>query len=68
MGRPAYQDNWRAEEELAIPECLMKAADGRRNVEKVITIVVIEENCNSLLEMCPKWSVAEVATRTADTK
>ena len=33
MGRPAYQDNWRAEEELAVPKFLMKAADGSRNVE-----------------------------------
>ena len=28
MGRPACQDNWRAEGELAFPEFLMKAADG----------------------------------------
>ena len=33
MGRPTYQDNWRAEEELAVPEFLMKAADGSQNVE-----------------------------------
>ena len=33
MGWPAYQDNWRAEEELAVPEFLMKAADGSQNVE-----------------------------------
>ena len=33
MGRPAYQDNWRAEEELAVPEFLMKAADDSQNVE-----------------------------------
>ena len=33
MGRPACQDNWRAEEELVVPEFLMKAADGSRNVE-----------------------------------
>ena len=29
MGRLAYQDNWRVEEELAVPEFLIKAADGR---------------------------------------
>ena len=28
MGRPAFQDNWRAEEELAVPEFPMKDADG----------------------------------------
>ena len=33
MGRPAYQDNERAEEELAVPEFLMKAAESSRNVE-----------------------------------
>ena len=33
MERPACQDNWRAEVELAVPEFLMKAADGSRNVE-----------------------------------
>ena len=33
MGRRAYQDNWLAEEELAVPEFLMKAADGSRNIE-----------------------------------
>ena len=33
MGRPACQDNRRAEEELAVPEFPMKAADGSRNVE-----------------------------------
>ena len=33
MGRPVYQDNWRAEEELAVPEFPMKAADDSRNVE-----------------------------------
>ena len=27
MGRPAYQDSWRAEEELAVPEFLIKAAN-----------------------------------------
>ena len=47
MGRPAYQDYWRAEEELAVPEFLMKAANGSRNVEQVIKIVVVEENRNS---------------------
>ena len=35
MGWPAYQDNWRAEEELAILEFPM------------IKIVVVEENRNS---------------------
>ena len=34
MGRPACQDNWRAEEELAVPELLMKAANGSQNVEQ----------------------------------
>ena len=29
----ACQDNWRAEEEFAVPEFLMKAANGSRNVE-----------------------------------
>ena len=33
MGRHAYQDNWRAEEELSVLEFMMKAADGSRNVE-----------------------------------
>ena len=33
MGRPAYKDNWRAADELAVPEFLMKTADGGRNVE-----------------------------------
>ena len=33
MGRPACQDNWREEEELAVPEFLMKAAGVSRNVE-----------------------------------
>ena len=33
MGWPAYQDNGRAEEEIAVPEFLMKAADSSRNVE-----------------------------------
>ena len=47
MGRSTYQDNWRAEEQLAIPEFLMKAADGSRNFEKVIKIIVVEENRNS---------------------
>ena len=27
MGRSAYQDNWRAEEEFVVPEFHMKAAD-----------------------------------------
>ena len=36
MGRPACQDNWRAEKELAVTELLMKGADGSRNVELVI--------------------------------
>ncbi|KAI0218798.1 hypothetical protein LSAT2_029520 [Lamellibrachia satsuma] len=40
MGRPAYQDNWRAEEELAVPEFLMKAADCSRNVEHVVVILL----------------------------
>ena len=33
MGRPAYQDNWRAEEELTDPEFPMNAVDGSRSVE-----------------------------------
>ena len=33
MGRPAYQDNWQAEEELAVPDFLMKTADDSQNVE-----------------------------------
>ena len=33
LGRLTCQDNRRAEEELAFPEFLMKAADGSRNVE-----------------------------------
>ena len=33
MGWPAYQDNWRAEEKLAVQEFLMKAADGIKNVK-----------------------------------
>ena len=36
MRRPAYQDNWRAVEELAIPEFLM-------NIQLVIKIVVVEK-------------------------
>ena len=32
MGRPAWQVNWQAEEELAIPEFLMKATDGSRKL------------------------------------
>ena len=42
MGRSAYQDNGRVEEELAVPEFQMKAVDGSRNVEYVIKIVVVE--------------------------
>ena len=49
MGRPAYQDNWRAEEELAVPEFPMKAAEGSRNVEQVIKIVEVGENRNSYI-------------------
>ena len=49
MGRPAYQVNWRAEEELAFPEFLMNFVDGSRNVEYVIKIVVVEENRNSYI-------------------
>ena len=33
MGRPACLDNWRAGEELAVPEFPMNAANGSRNVE-----------------------------------
>ena len=33
MGRPAYQDNWPAEDELAVPEFLTNVADGSQNVE-----------------------------------
>ena len=33
MGRPACQDNCRAEEEFAVPGFQMKAVDGSRNVE-----------------------------------
>ena len=40
----ACQDNWRAGEELFVPECHMEAADGSRNVEYVIEIFVLEEN------------------------
>ena len=32
--------NYQAEEDLAVPEFLTKAADGSRNVESVIKIVV----------------------------
>ncbi|KAI0224069.1 hypothetical protein LSAT2_024904 [Lamellibrachia satsuma] len=39
LGRLTCQDNRRAEEELAFPEFLMKAADGSRNVESGLFIV-----------------------------
>ena len=42
------RDTWRAEEELAVPEFL-NAANGSRNVEYVIKIVVVEENRNSYM-------------------
>ena len=37
MGRPAYQDSWRAEEELAVPEFLIKAANGTAKTSLIWT-------------------------------
>ena len=45
MGWPACQVNYRAEEELVVPEFLMKAADGK--TLRAITIVVVEKKKTS---------------------
>ncbi|KAI0237131.1 hypothetical protein LSAT2_012396 [Lamellibrachia satsuma] len=56
MGRPVYQDNWQAEEELVIPEFLMKAANGSRNIDLRKSKRIVQDEyqpANHLFELLP---------------